>query len=233
MKRTVRIGAIVLVLLAVAALLGVGRPERASTADTPGSGGITVTGTGSVTTVPDRAAFSFGVHTQAATASGALATNGVAMRKVIAALKTAGVAEADIQTQQVSLQPRTSQDGATIVGYAADNSVSAQVKQIDAAGAVIDAAVGAGANTVSGPSLVRSDSTALYRQALKSAVADAKAKAEALAAAGGVTLGRVTAIVEGGSGPPPLPFAADKAATPIEPGTQTISATVTVTYALS
>jgi uncharacterized protein YggE len=84
--------------------------------------------------------------------------------------------------------------------------------------------------------LSRSDEDALYRDALKDAVADAKSKAEALAAAGGLSLGGVQAIVEGAQSSPPIIYsqkaadAAGSAATPIEPGTQTTEATVTVTY---
>ena len=97
----------------------------------------------------------------------------------------------------------------------------------------VDAAVNAGANGVSGPSLSRSDSDALYRDALKHAVADADEKAKALAAASGLTLGGVHVIVEGAQSSPPIPFATKDAAasaTPIEPGTQEIGASVTVTY---
>jgi uncharacterized protein YggE len=202
-----------------------------STESSP-SGGITVTGTGTATSVPDRASFSFGVTTQAATASQALARNGDAMEKVIAALKAHGIATADLQTQSVSLSPRTSEQG-DIVGYTASDSVSA-TGSIDRAGEVIDAAVGAGATDVSGPSFTRADQDALYRQALKAAVADAKAKAQVLAAAAGVSLGGVTAIVESGQEPVPIPFGRTAApSTPIEPGTQQTQATVTVTFALA
>jgi uncharacterized protein len=204
----------------------------AGSTDSPSSGGITVNGTGAATTTPDRAAFSFGVTTQAATATAALARNSDAIAKVIAALRSHGIAEADIQTQAVSLNPRTSDNG-EIVGYTASNSVSAQ-SAVAKAGETIDAAVGAGATDISGPAFTTSDEASLYRQALRAAVADAKAKAQALASASGVSLGGVTSIVEGSSSP--IPFV-DKAAapttTPVEPGTQRITATVTVTFALA
>jgi uncharacterized protein YggE len=204
-----------------------------------GAGGrtITVTGTGSVAVVPNRASFSFGVTTQGRTAAGALAENAAEMRKVIAALKGAGIAAADIQTQSVSLSPRYSQDGESIIGYTASNSVSATAKDIDRAGAIVDAAVAAGANQVSGPSLTRGDATALYRRALRAAVADARTKAVAIAAASRARLGAVRSVVEGSQGPTPVPLSAKAAAapdsTPIEPGTQRVEATVTVEFALA
>ena len=123
-------------------------------------------------------------------------------------------------------------------GYSASNSVSATIEQLARTGAVIDAAVGAGANQISGPSLTHGDPESLYRQALAAAVADARTKAQALAAAANVSLGRVTAIVEGGSAPSPMPFAAKAAAdevasTPIEPGQGEIGATVSVTFSVT
>lgn len=223
-------------VLAVAALAGVGQPQSASgqEPDTP-VGSITASGIGSVTTVPDRAHFSFGVQAQSRTASQALEAADAQLRRVVAALRDAGVAQADIQTEQISLSPRTSEDGVQIVGYTAISSVSVRVRNLDRAGLVVDAAVGAGANQVYGPSLTRSDQEALYRNALQAAYADARAKAEALAEAAGVTLGAMTATVEGG-GSVPMPMAAGRAEdakATVEPGTQEIQASVSVTFAIS
>jgi uncharacterized protein YggE len=231
--RWVWIAGLAALLLAAVALGGVLRPGGAhGTATTTDSRGITVTGNGTVDAVPDRAEFSFGVHTESATAAAALGANGALMNKVIAAIEHEGVSKADIQTQQVSLSPQQSPDGKRITGYAADNSVAVTLRDLGSAGGVVDAAVAAGANQVSGPSLSRSDENVLYRQALKAAMADAKAKAEAIASAGGVSLGAVATVVEGGTATP-LPGIADKASTPISPGTEQIVATVTVTYAIS
>lgn len=205
--------------------------------------GITVHGHASVKVVPDQAQLWFGVESDGATARDALAANATEMRKLLDALRAAGAS--DLQTQHVSLSPRYVEGpvdagggkvGAN--GYTAHNSVSATVKQLARAGAVIDAAVAAGANHVSGPNLTRADTSALYRQALEAAVDDARESAEALADAADLSLGRVTAVVEGSDAPSPLPMAAraaDEAAasTPIEPGEQEISATVTVTFAAS
>jgi hypothetical protein len=151
---------------------------------------------------------------------------------VVAALKSAGGTE--LQTQEVSLEPQTTDSG-QVTGYAADNSVSAKSK-IAQTGALIDAAVAAGANTVSGPTLGVSDSDALYRGALGKAVQDARAKAEALAKAGGFGVGQVSAVVEQTANAPVPVFSAaagKDAATPVEPGTQDVTADVVVTFRIT
>ena len=216
---------------ALVAFAGIGRPEAArgdiATPDT-----VTTTGHGVVTAVPDEATVTAGVHTQAATAADALAQNAKLMNAVVAALKGAG--GASLQTQQVSLYPQNDPQG-QVTSYVADNSVSAKTK-IAVAGSLIDAAVGAGANTVSGPSLDVSGRDALYRDALKKAVADARAKAVALGDAGAFGVGPVSTVVEGSTQAQPV-FAAQASAvakdtTPIEPGTQDVTADVTVTFRL-
>jgi len=229
MRRLLPLVVLAAAVIAVAAFAGIGRPDAArgetATPDT-----VTTLGHGVITIAPDEATVAAGVHTQAASASAALAQNAKLMNAVVAALKAAGGEE--LQTQQVSLYPQTSPQG-DVTAYAADNSVSAKTK-IAGAGALIDAAVGAGANTVSGPSLDVSDRDARYRDALGKAVADARLKAEALAKAGGFGVGPVSSVTEGGSAPTPVfqaVGAATKAdSTPIEPGTQDITADVTVTF---
>jgi uncharacterized protein YggE len=234
--RSLRILSVAALLLLAAALAGVGLPEAAQGQEAAGPDrSITATGTGTVAVVPDRAHFSFGAQAQARTASAALAAADTQLTRVVAALRAAGVAAADIQTEQVSLSPRTSDDGGEIVGYTAIGSVSVRVRNLDRAGAIVDAAVAAGANQVYGPSLTRSDQEAVYRSALRAAYADARAKAQALADAAGVTLGAMTATVEGG-GPAPMPLTSERAAADaaaIEPGTQDLQATVSVTFAVS
>lgn len=237
MKRLLLIAGLAALFLVAAALIGVGRPEQARSAAASPPSGITATGVGKVTTVPNRAGFSFGVTTQGQTANAALRANADQMRRLIDAIRRAGVDEDDVQTEQVSLYPRMSDDGQAIVGYQATNSVSAQIDDLARAGALVDAAAAAGANQISGPILTRSDQDELYKDALEAAVEDARAKAEALAAAAGVDLGSATKIVEGSGGPQPVPFEARAAiaqdsATPIEPGTQKLEASVTVTFAI-
>jgi len=215
----------------IVAFAGIGRPEAAH-GDTAPADSVTVLGHGAITAVPDEATVTAGVHTQAASASGALAQNAKLMNAVVAALK--GADGEKLQTQQVSLFPQTDPQG-QVNAYAADNSVSATVK-IAGAGALIDAAVGAGANTVSGPTLDVSGRAGLYRDALKKAVDDARAKATALGEAGGFGVGPVSSVTEQGSAPQPVfaqaSLTAKPDATPVEPGTQDVTADVTVTFGI-
>jgi hypothetical protein len=227
-----RIALAAVLLLAVAALAGVARPEGARAVDpATDADTVTVTGTGPAKATPDRAEISAGVETRGATARAALAANATEMRKVIEALRQAGAT--NIRTQSISLSPRVVEDG-RVDGFTAQNTVSASIA-VSRAGAAIDASVEAGANVVWGPSLSSSDAEKLYREALEASVADARERAEVLAAAAGRTLGKVTAIVEGGGsvvGPMYDRAAASGGDTPIEPGTQETTATVTVTYEL-
>ena len=201
--------------------------------------GITVVGTGTADVVPDVADWSFGVSSQAATASDALSANASAMNAVLDALKSAGVSKEDLQTTQVSLYPETADDGRTVTGYSASSTVTATVRKLGDAGKVVDAAVRAGANDVYGPNLHPSDTDAQYREAVDKAFDDARAHAEAIAAKAGVSLGAPTAIVEGGGYVPGPVMAYDRAAAagaemaPVEPGTQQVSASLTVTFAIA
>jgi uncharacterized protein YggE len=233
--KPIRIAIAVLFGAAVVALAGVGRPESAAGGADKPSGGITVTGTGKLKAVPDQAEFSLGVQSEGRTAREALAANSERMKHVLAALRAAGVAKEDIQTQDVSVSP-SYEDKGQISGYTTRNSVSVRIRILARAGAVLDAATNAGANDVYGPSLSRSDREALQAKALRSAVADARAKAEALADAAEVQLGSVTAIEEGSEGGYEPYFAAtlqaQAADAPIEPGKQEIQARVTVTFAI-
>jgi uncharacterized protein YggE len=220
--------------LAVAAAVAAATVPGSASSAAAEAGGITVQGTASVVSVPDRAELSFGVQSQGQTAKAALAANAAEMRRVIAAVKAAG--GTNVKTQSVSLSPRYDEQN-EVQAFVATNTVSATIKELGKAGALIDAAVDAGANQVYGPSLSAGDQSELYRNALEAAVADARANAQSLAAASGLALGRITSIVEGG-GSTLQPYAvADKAmaagSTPIEPGTQQLTATVTVTFAAS
>jgi uncharacterized protein YggE len=230
LRRTrIAIAAGTAVVLATA--VAVVRPGAAASAEEPVAG-ITASGAGAVTVVPDRATFWFGVQSDSRTASAALAADATEMRRVVDALRGAGVAAADLQTQQVSVSPRTNETGG-IVGYTAVNSVSARVRDLDRTGAIIDAAVAAGANTVNGPQLTRGDQTPSYRSALRAAIADARAKAQQLAEASNLTLGPIVSVVETGGGVPLAAEARSAADTPMLPGTQEIQATVTVTFGVA
>lgn len=228
-----RIALVAGLLLAAAALVGVLRPEGAASADDPASqpDTVTVTGTGSVEAVPDEAQISAGVESRAATAKAALAANAAAMRNVIDSLR--GKGGKDVTTQTVSLSTSFDNQGQPN-GWVATNVASATTT-LTGAGDLIDAAVDAGANTVYGPSLSRSDAEDLYRDALDDAVSDARERAAVLAKAAGRELGRVTAMTESGS--PEIPFAAKDAmaareSTPVVSGPQETTATVSVTYEL-
>lgn len=239
--RPVRIAAVALLVLAAAALAGIGRPDFVWSADSEPGGSdpirsITVNGSSTVTTTPDEATFTFGVDARGETASEALSAAAAAVNKVTDAVKDAGVAGKDIQTQDISLSTLTSSDGRHIDGYAANASITVHAKDLDRAGKLVDTAVAAGANNVYGPSLSRSDADELADKALADAVADARRKAESLAEAAGGSLGQVISVSESGSSVPPMPYAAREAAlatdVAIEPGTQDIQASVTVVFEL-
>jgi len=224
-------------LLAVAALFtlvalagAVGLPDLAGAQDAPEGDTITVTGIGSIEAVPNEAQMSFGVETRAPTAKAAVAANADAMRRIINALRQARGRE--IATQWVSVYPVTNDTGA-VDGYSASSSVSATA-DVDDAPALIDAAAEAGANQISGPGLSSSNAEALYRQALGKAVAEARARAEVLAKAAGRSLGEITNISESTATPYPYAerAALDSASTPIVPGEQETSASISVTFAL-
>ena len=218
-------------VLAVALLSGAGGAVGASTGT--GLHSIIVLGQGSVRTVPDRAQISLGVSTDGKTASSALRANNGEIAKVIAAVKAQGIDAGDIQTEQVSLSLRYSDNGSDVVGYTASNSISVIVRSLAKVGSVIDAGVEAGANQVSGPNLVLSDQNSLYRQAIRVAIANAKGKARAIANASGLRIRRITNVVESG-GPTPVPVDAKTAlpatGPPIEPGSTFVQATLTVTF---
>ncbi len=232
-RKLIVIAAVAVAGLAAVAFAGVGLPTAAH-GDAGITRTITVNGTGAVKVAPDRAGFSFGVDSRAASAQEASADNARAMQRLIAALKGAGIAEDNIQTDQVSLWPATDSDG-KVTGYTASGSVSVETS-VNRAGAIVDVASGAGATNVSGPNLTVGDTDANEAEALHRALADAKRKAAAVADAAGGSVGAVVKVVEGGAAGPPYPMAFDsasaKAGTPVEPGTVDTTAALTVTFAL-
>ena len=225
-----KIAVVLGLVVAAVATVAVLQPGGAEAVDPPPSTDtVTVNGEGVVLAVPDRAEISAGVETRAPTARAALQANASAMADVLAALRSAG--GTDVTTQSVSLSTSFDDKGSPN-GFVASNIASATVA-FAKAGALIDAAVAAGANTVYGPSPSRSDADALYREALAKAVADAGGRAAVLAKAAGRELGRVTAISESGAAPVPvLAKAAADASTPVESGPQETTASVSVTYEL-
>jgi uncharacterized protein len=222
--------------LVAVALSGVGRPDaaRGEAAPQPRTDVVTVTGVGKIETVPDRAEASFGVVTRAETAEAAVKENAEKMNRVIDALRDAGIAEKDIRTQELALNPRFERNRG-IVGYEASNTVVGS-STLETLGAALDAAVAAGANRSYGITLARSDRDDLYRDALAAAVDDARAKAAALADASGFGVGDIVRVEEGGASMPMYDTAvrdfAQEASTPLMPGTQEIQASVAVSFAI-
>jgi uncharacterized protein YggE len=205
---------------------------------------IGVSGTGMVRAAPDQAVVSLGVQTDAEEASTALSENSSQMQALIDALEAAGIAAEDIQTQVLQLYPRYEEtpvgtSGATtstLVGYTATNIVQVTVRNLDSLGSTLDAAVKAGGNQIQGISFEVSDTSNLVDQAREAAWNDAVHKAEQLAGLAGAELGDVLTINESSNVPSPVVEAvrtvAQAGAVPIQPGTQTITANVQVTWLL-
>jgi len=232
--RFVQLALVAGALAAAVAFAGVGRPDTAR-GSAPDTRSVTVTGTASVEAVPNKAGFSAGVSSNAATAQAALAANASKAARIIQALRSAGVAKGDLQTQDVSVSPRWNEHGEQD-GFTAHSSLQVKVQDVRQAGRLIDAAVAAGASETSGPSFDRGDRDALYRSALKYAFAEARLKAATLAGEAGASLGRVLRMEESPASPEPVPYemrALSKAPTPVEPGTQEVEAAVTVTFSLA
>jgi uncharacterized protein YggE len=199
---------------------------------------ISVSGTGTVTLVPDVADLHVGVVIQRPKVRDARAAAATAMQGVVKALKEAGVTERDIRTTTLSLQPvydyNTTGAAPKIVGYELRNGVVATVRDLDRLADAVDGALAAGGTTLDGVTFRLDDPTGPEAQARTQAMRAARAKADALASAAGVTIVGVASISEAAeSSPWPVPYAgarADEAATPILPGTSDISVTVSVVY---
>lgn len=245
--RTAAVASIaVLALVIVAPLVTSWRPSGVARAATPTDPihGITVEGNGKITLTPDLARINVGVTFQGATALKAQGGASAAMARIIAAVKAKGIADADLASQWVSLQPQYdyTNSGTTpprVIGFQANQSLSIKVHKIETSGDVIDAAVGAGATDVGGISFSVSDPAAATAQARTAAITDAKARAKSLADAAGVSLGAAISITEVSSpSVTPYPYQ-DKAAvgapsnpTPIQVGTTEVEVDVQVTFAI-
>ena len=163
--------------------------------------GITVRATGRATVKPDTVFVNVGVEARDPTLAAATADVGRRMTAMLARLKALGVAEADIVTVGYAVDPipaqrRTEEDPIRIVGYRVSNVVRVRIRDVAAAGRVVDGAVAEGANTVSALQFTVSDPQPAEREARAQAVALAAAKAKQLAAAAGVPLGEVISIEE-------------------------------------
>jgi uncharacterized protein len=236
--------------LSLALLLSLITTAAAQQADRDPRPRLTVAGEAQVSAKPDRAVVTLGATAQADQAADAQQQINQVMTKAIDAIKQAGIAEDKIQTAGLSLYPVYSEHGdrprpanqpqePRIVGYRASNTIRITLDDITAVGPIIDAGITAGANQLEGVSFELKDDTAQRAEALKQAAANARQKANALAAATGVNLDSLHEIIEGGvSIVPPQPMTrhaafAMETATPVQPGQVQIQAAVTLTYVIS
>ncbi len=181
---------------------------------------LVVSGEGQSRRVPDVAVFSAGVVTQGKTGGDALSVNAMRMDEVVKALKRAGIADRDIQTSALSLQPQYSNpdqeaqirarmtrepyvapaqpQAPRIIGYEARNNVQVRVRKLGEMGRIIDTLVQAGANQVDGPSFTLDEPKAALDEARTAAVREARSRAELYARAAGLRISRILSISEGG-----------------------------------
>jgi hypothetical protein len=225
------------ILPALAALAVLAGPALAEGA----SATISVTGEGSVDVVPDMATVTLGVTVSGDTAKAALDANSAALSAVIEKLKAAGIEDRDIQTSGLSLGPvydySSSGNPQQVLGYTASNMVTVRVRAIDTVGSVLDASVTDGANTLNGIAFGLTDPVPAADEARKAAVADARRKAELLAAAAGVELGPIVSISET-QGFVPMPMMAGaafdrSAAVPVAAGEMSVGASVSMTFEIA
>ena len=202
---------------------------------------VVTTGEGIVKRAPDRAWVTVAAESRAKTPQDAQKQNATAMSSVLQKLKGAGIPDEAIQTSAYDLQPEYDyNDGRqTLRGYVARNSLDVRVDALPKLGEIIDLAVGSGATRISGIRFDLKDRSAVEREALRLAVADARGRAEAAAAGADMKLGAILRIEEQGAVvTPPRPMmamraeAAQQATTPVAPGELEIRASVTVTSAL-
>jgi uncharacterized protein YggE len=213
-----------------------------STGTDPASHTITVTASGKITVVPDVARVYLGVTVSKATVKGARSAAAQAMTDIIGGVKGLGVADADIQTTNLSLYPQYG-SGSTprVVGYQISEQIEVTVRDLDKAGDVVDTATAKGATDVNGISFEIADPVKAQNDARAAAVTAARASAQAMAGAGQVSLGSVISITDA-TPPSPIYYGAggfkaltpDAAVpTPVQPGTQDLSATVTVSFEIN
>jgi uncharacterized protein YggE len=228
-------------IVAVAALsVRPGPVTGAPAIDTPATHTITVSASGKVTVVPDVARVNLGVTITKPTVKAVREAGAKTMTDIIAAVKALAIADADIQTTNLSLYPQYG-NGSTprIVGYQISEQVQVTVRDLDKAGDVVDTAAAKGATDVNGISFEFADPVKAQNDARGAAVTAARASAQAMASAGNVSLGAVVSITDATPASPIFyGFGAAKggaiadAATPVQPGTQDLSATVTVVFAI-
>lgn len=224
-----------LLVVAGLALWAAGAPAQESPERSPRPS-IRVTAEATIAARPDQAQVDVGVVAQAQTAQMAAAQNSRQLDAVLAALRKALGAAADVRTAGYSLQPIYRREGgaATITGYTATNTIQVRTDDLGAVGRVIDTAMQAGANQIARLQFTLKDERAAQAEALRQAAVKARAQAEAVAGALGLKIVRVLSAVEGGPEVRPVVRAmamqpeALGAPTPVEPGTIEVRATVTL-----
>lgn len=197
---------------------------------------ISVTGEGQVQAAPDMASLSLGVTAQSAEAQAAMSESAARMRSVMGALEDAGIAPRDMQTRTMSVSPLR-EDGGAVSGFEARNMLDVRIRQLDALGGVLDAVLAEGANALSGLRFELSDRAAAQDEALRRAVADARARAKLLADAAEVDLGPVRSIRDSAiqDGPEPMmraQMAPVSEGVPLAEGEITVSASVSMVFSL-
>lgn len=240
--RTLGAGGLGALIVAIAALSVRTAPVAGAPAsETPPQHSITVSASGKVSVVPDVARIYLGVTIARPTVKAARDAGAKSMTDIIAAIKGLGVADADIQTTNLSLNPQYG-NGSTpkIVGYQISEQILITVRDLDKAGDVVDAAAAKGATDVNGISFELADPVKAQNEARAAAVSAARVSAQAMASAGNVTLGDVLSITD--ATPISIPYhgydairgaAIPDSATPVQPGTQDLSATVTVIFSIN
>ncbi len=226
--------------LALVALAGCGETATTTAGGTAAVNTVTASGAGTAQAVPDTAEMSFGVTTTSSNAKTALDDASKVAEQIASAVKKQGIADEDIQTQDVSVYPQTvDQDGKQVItGYQASLSVRVKVRDIAKLGEVISAANAAGANSISGPTFTIDDPAPARAEAIDEAVADARKSAEAMAEAAGKSVGEVLSmsssdvgmVAEAMYGQADMAGAARDV--PIEPGQLDITANVVVVFEL-
>lgn len=200
---------------------------------------LDINATGEVTRVPDVAVISAGVVSRSESATGALQDSANRMSRVLAALKAAGIADRDIQTSNVSLNPEyryPENQSPQLVGYTASNNVSVRFRDIRNSGKILDALVKEGANQINGPSLIVDKPEAALDEARQKAIAIGRARAELYARSVGMRVARIVSLSESESypAPPPVPMMArmEAASTKVEPGEQKLAVNLAMVFEL-
>jgi uncharacterized protein YggE len=221
-------------LLALVFAVGFG---ASALAQATASAGIHVVGVGEATAAPDMARLTLGATAEADAADSASGAASEIMARILAALREAGIADPDLRTVSIDLSPVYARgDAPTIIAWRARQRLEVVLRDVAALGPTLDAALAAGATDVERVQFDHSDQTALRDAARRAAVADAFASARLLAEAAGVALGQLQSLTLGGGHHPEAARAAVMAdiagATPVAPGTLSVSAAVSAVFAV-